>query len=110
LIALRKWRSHPPPIEDRVRRTDDEGTVAVDGPIQIHPAATHPYIGLVDVPSLGGGPLAPIESLAKLGGVSDNQAADCSVIHLNAPLGHHLLEIPWAEAVSQIPRDRNGGL
>ena len=83
----------------------DRVAVAVDGTVEIHPPAADLDVCLVHMPFAGDGSLATIEALQQFGRVANNPAVDGRVIDRDAPLGHHLLQVPQAEIVSQIPPD-----
>jgi hypothetical protein len=77
--------------------------VAVDSPIEIPLMATDLDIGLIDVPLASDGSLAWIEALQQFGWVTDNSSMDGRMVDGDAPLGHHLLQVPQAQIVREIP-------
>jgi hypothetical protein len=83
----------------------DRIAVAVDGTVQIPPVTTNFDVGLINVPLARDRSLAPIELLQQAWRKVDSPAMDCGVVDGDASLGHHLLEIAQAQAVSQIPPD-----
>lgn len=81
----------------------DRIAVAVNGAVQISPLTTYLDIRLIHMPFPPDGPFALIETLEKLGGVTDHPAADSGVVNGDAALCHHFLQIPQAQAISKIP-------
>lgn len=81
----------------------DRIAVAVNGAVQISPLTTYLDIRLIHMPFPPDGPFALIETLEKLGGVTDHPAADGGVVNGDAALCHHFLQIPQAQAISKIP-------
>jgi hypothetical protein len=57
------------------------------------------------VPLARDGSLTLIEALQQERSIVDGPAMDCGVVNGDAALGHHLLKIPQAQAVSQVPPD-----
>jgi hypothetical protein len=57
------------------------------------------------VPLSGDGSLAPVELLEQLGRVVDDSSVDGRVIDRDTAFGHHLFQVPEAQAVSEIPPD-----
>ena len=49
--------------------------------------------------------LRAIEALQQFGRVADNPSVNGRMVDRDAPLGHHLLKVPQAQIVSQIPPD-----
>src|SRR5919107_3225400 len=80
-------------------------TVAVDGTVQVHPPSSDLDVSFVDVPSAGDWALAPIELLQQKWGIVNGPAMNGSVIDGDAALSHHLLQVPQAQFVSQVPAD-----
>jgi hypothetical protein len=66
------------------------------------PLAADLDVRFIDVPLAGDGSLVFVESLEKLGRVTDHLTADRGVIDRDAALGHHLVEIAQAEIAGQI--------
>lgn len=79
--------------------------IAVDGAKKIHPPSAHFDICLIDVPLPADGPLASVKWLQQKRSVVDAPPVNGGMIHRHAPLGHHLLQIAQAQAVSQVSPD-----
>jgi hypothetical protein len=77
--------------------------MVVDGSIEIHPSPSDFDVRFIDMPFPADGSLAPIELLKQERSIVDRPAMDGGMVNGDASLGHHLLKIPQAEAVSQIP-------
>ena len=84
----------------------DRLAAAVDGSIQIHPAAlnfhvclVHP-LGAVAHAQVGADPLLQFDRIGL------DPTEDGGVVHLNAPIQHHELEITVPDREHQIPPDR----
>jgi hypothetical protein len=80
-------------------------TVAVDGAIQISPLAADLDVCLINMSFARHRPLAPIELFQQERRIVNCPAVDGRVVHMHASLGHHLLKIAQAQAVSQVPPD-----
>jgi hypothetical protein len=78
-------------------------TATVDGAIEIHPSAANLDIGLVGMPSIADGALAPIEKLDQQRSKVHDPAVDRRMIDADAAFGHHFLQIAQAQAIAQIP-------
>jgi hypothetical protein len=65
----------------------------------------HQIQRFINMPCARDSPLAPIELFQQERGIVNCPAVDSSVVHLHASLGHHLLKVPQAQALSQIPPD-----
>jgi hypothetical protein len=81
----------------------DRVAVAVNGAIEIPPLASDPDICFIDVPPGSDGSLAGIEAFQTFGRVSDNLPVNGRMVDRDAALSHHLLEIPQAQIVGEIP-------
>ncbi len=77
--------------------------IAVDGSIEISPLASDFDVSLVHVPFPADASFAKIEALEQFGRVADDPSVNGRMIDGDAPLGHHLLQVPQAEIVRQIP-------
>src|SRR4051812_43790681 len=75
--------------------------IAVDSAIQMVPLVADLDVCLINMPFARYRLLAPIELFQQERGIVDCPAVDSSVVHLHASLGHHLLKIAQAQAVSQ---------
>ena len=78
-------------------------TVAVDGSIEIFPLASNFDLSLIHVPFPADASFAKIEALEQLRRVADNPSVNGRMVDGDAPLSHHLLQVPQAQIVSQIP-------
>jgi hypothetical protein len=78
-------------------------TVAVDGSIEIFPLASDFDVSLIHVPFPADASFAKIEALEQLRRVADNPSVNGRMVDGDAPLSHHLLQVPQAQIVSQIP-------
>lgn len=77
---------------------------AVDGAVEIHPAASDlNIIGFVHVPPAGDGPFAPVEAVQQLQREADDPAMPDGVIDAWATLSHHLFQIARAESAGKVP-------
>src|SRR5689334_22475629 len=81
----------------------DRVAMAIDRAGQVHPAPSDFDVGFIHMPPASDGSLSAIEPLQQLGRITNDPAMYRSVIDGDAPLGHHLFQIPEAEIVSQIP-------
>jgi hypothetical protein len=77
--------------------------VAVDRPVKVHPATSDLDVSFIHVPFPADASFAKIEALEQFGRVANNPSVDGRMVDGDAPLGHHLLKIPQAQIVSQIP-------
>ncbi len=83
----------------------DRVAMAVDGAVQVHPATANFDIRLINMPRPADGSLAWVKLLQQKRSVVDGPALNGGVIHRHAPLGHHLFQVPQAQAVSEVPPD-----
>src|SRR5208283_2569550 len=81
------------------------GAGFVHGPIEIFPGASDLHIGLIQPPAGADRPLAGTELTVQLGRVFDDPAIERRMVNLDASLFHHLLELPVADRVGDIPPD-----
>lgn len=78
-------------------------TLAIHGPIEIDPAAFLLNVGFIHMPAIQGGPKVAPDSPIHFWGVGLDPPVDCRGIHLEPPLRHHLLQVPVAQGVGEIP-------
>jgi hypothetical protein len=55
------------------------------------------------MPFPGDRALALVEALQQQGREADDPTVDCRMIHADAALGHHLLQIAKAQPIGQVP-------
>src|SRR5580704_15552598 len=84
----------------------DRLAVAVDGSIQIHPAAFDLDICLVHPPGAVAHAQVRPDALLQFDSVGLDPTEDGGVVHLNASIQQHELEITVADRKHQIPPDR----
>jgi hypothetical protein len=77
--------------------------MVVDGSIEIHPSPSDFDVRFIAMPFPADGSLAPIELLKQERSIVNRLAMDGGMVNGDASLGHQLLKIAQAEAVSQIP-------
>jgi len=89
--------------EQKVDRLPD----CIDGTVKIHPLALHPNVCLVHAP----GSICHLEmrtdALVQLGCISLDPTKEGRMIHRDATIGEHALEIAIADGKLQIPADRS---
>ena len=83
----------------------DRVAIAVDGSIEISLLASDFDVSLVHVPFPADASFAKIEALEQFRRVADDPSVNGRMIDRNAALGHHLLQVPQAQIVSQVPAD-----
>src|SRR4051794_31026463 len=84
----------------------DRLTGAVDGPVQVAPLPADPDVSLIDVPWPAAGAQVTAHSFLQLRGEALNPAVHSRVIHRDAPVGEHGLEIAVADRELQVPAHR----
>lgn len=86
--------------------------VAIDGTVQIKPPTFDLDISLVQIPFSSDFAFLPIEARKQHGVEVQNPAMHRRMIHGNAALGHHFLQIAKAQIGSQAPSNtkENDGL
>jgi hypothetical protein len=77
--------------------------MTINGPLEIRPLAFDANIGFVDIPFSSDLALPPMEALQQFGAEMQNPPMDGRMVHRDAPLSHHFLQIAQAQIVSQIP-------
>jgi hypothetical protein len=83
----------------------DRVAVAIDGAVKIRPSSADFDVSLIHVPFPADASVAKIKALEQFGRVANNPPVDGRMIDGDTPLGHHLLQVPQAQIVSQIPPD-----
>jgi hypothetical protein len=66
---------------------------------------THQIQCFVDMPLVSDRSLAAIEPRQQERGIVNRPAMDRGMINLDASFGHHLFQVPQAQAIGQIPAD-----
>jgi hypothetical protein len=77
---------------------------AVDGSIEVHPAAANLDVGLVHMPLAAHRSLASIEALQQQRREVDDPAVDRRMVDADTALCHHFFQIPQAQAIGRYQR------
>ena len=76
---------------------------AVNGPVQVAPLPADPDVRLINVPWPAAGAQVAAHSFLELRGEALDPAVHGRVIHRDAPVGEHSLEIAIADRELQVP-------
>ena len=79
---------------------------AVDGPVQVAPLPADPDVRLIDVPRPAAGAQVAAHPLLQLRGEALDPAVHGRVIHCDAAIGEHSLQIAIADRELQVPAHR----
>src|SRR6185312_633107 len=75
----------------------------VDGSVQVFPLALDPHICFVQPPADAHGTLATMKGLLQQRDILQHPAIDRGMVDLDAPFFHHLLELPVADRICDVP-------
>jgi len=83
----------------------DRVTCRIHGSVQVRPVASDPDVRFVHPPGTIGMPEFATEALIQNRCIALDPAPDRDVIHRQATLHHHLLQVPVTQRIAQVPSD-----
>src|SRR5258708_38625452 len=78
-------------------------SLGIYGPIEVHPCSFHFDIGLIHAPGVIRGLKVGSTALLQLGSVALHPPIDGGVVHRKSSFCHHLLQVPVAERIAEVP-------